>query len=157
MAHRTRAAAVAAHEKAVAIYQGLSQRFDGQALESAAARLAALNTERGSATEGLAQAQRERATLEAEIARVEGLIGALDEARAELATLEELEKMLQQFRETMKEAGPNILKAVLHAISIEANRIFGEIMGDRSSQSSPGSRTTRSSCDVMDASAASPS
>jgi exonuclease SbcC len=132
-ANRARAAAVSAYEKAVAIYKGLSQRFDAQALEAATARLAALNTERGSATEGLAQAQRERATLEVEIARVEGLIGALDEARAELMTLEELERMLQQFRETIKEAGPNILKAVLHAISTEANRIFGEILGDRSS------------------------
>jgi exonuclease SbcC len=64
---------------------------------------------------------------------VEGLIGALDQARTELATLEEIERMLQQFRETIKEAGPNILKAVLHAISREANRIFGEILGDRSS------------------------
>ncbi|HEY7094522.1 MAG TPA: AAA family ATPase, partial [Ktedonobacterales bacterium] len=104
-ANRARAAAVSAYEKAVAIYKGLSQRFDAQALEAATARLAALNTERGSATEGLAQAQRERATLEVEIARVEGLIGALDEARAELMTLEELERMLQQFRETIKEAG----------------------------------------------------
>ena len=132
-AQRARAAAVTAHEKAIGVYKGLSQRFDAQALEAATARLAALNTERGSATEGLAQAQRERAALEAEIARVEGLIGALDEARAELSTLEELERMLQQFRETIKEAGPNILKAVLHAISTEANRIFGEILGDRSS------------------------
>jgi exonuclease SbcC len=132
-ANQARVAAVAAHEKAVAIYQGLSQRFDAGALEATTARLAALNTERGSATEGLAQAQRERAALETEITRVEGLIGALDEAQAELATLEELERMLQQFRETIKEAGPNILKAVLHAISTEANRIFGEILGDRSS------------------------
>jgi len=132
-ANRARAAAVATHEKAIAVYNALNQQFDAQALEAATARLAALNTERGGATEGLAQAQRERATLEAEIARVEGLIGALDEARAELATLEELERMLQQFRETIKEAGPNILKAVLHAISTEANRIFGEILGDRSS------------------------
>ncbi len=132
-ANRTRAVAVSAHEKAVGVYKGLSQRFDAQALEAATTRLAALNTERGSATEGLAQAQRERAALEAEIARVEGLIGALDGARVELATLEDLERMLQQFRETIKEAGPNILKAVLHAISTEANRIFGEILGDRSS------------------------
>jgi exonuclease SbcC len=132
-AQRSRAAAVAAHEKAVAVYNALSQRFDASALEAASTRLATLNTERGGATEGLAQAQRDRATLEAVIARVEGLIGALDEARAELATLEELERMLQQFRETIKEAGPNILKAVLHAISTEANRIFGEILGDRSS------------------------
>jgi exonuclease SbcC len=132
-AKRARAVAIAAHEKAVTVRAALSQRFDAQALDAATARLAALNRERGSATEGLAQAQRERVTLEAEIARVEGLIGALDEARVELATLEELERMLQQFRETIKEAGPNILKAVLHAISTEANRIFGEILGDRSS------------------------
>jgi exonuclease SbcC len=132
-AERTRAMVVAAHEKAVALYNDLRRRFDAQALVVAAARLAALNTERGGATEGLAQAQRDRATLEAEIARVEGLIPTLDEARTELATLEELERMLQQFRETIKEAGPNILKAVLHAISTEANRIFGEILGDRSS------------------------
>jgi exonuclease SbcC len=132
-AQGARAAAIAAHEKAVATFSALGQRFDAGALEAASTRLATLNTERGSATEGLAQAQRERATLEAEIARVEGLIGALDGAQAELATLEELERMLQQFRETIKEAGPNILKAVLHAISTEANRIFGEILGDRSS------------------------
>jgi exonuclease SbcC len=132
-AHRARAATIAAHEKAVGAFNALSQRFDAAALEAASIRLASLNTERGSATEGLAQAQRERATLEADIARVEGLIGALEKARAEHATLEELERMLQQFRETIKEAGPNILKAVLHAISTEASRIFGEILGDRSS------------------------
>jgi len=133
VANRARAAAVTAHEKAVRVYNALSQRFDGQALDAAATRLAELNTELGSATKGLEQAQRERTELEAEIARVEGLIGALDAARGELATLEDLERMLQQFRETIKEAGPNILKAVLHAISTEANRIFGEILGDRSS------------------------
>jgi exonuclease SbcC len=94
--------------------------------------LAVLSEERGSATEGLARTQRDRTALEAEISRVEGLVGALAAAREELATLEELERMLQQFRETIKEAGPNILKAMLRAISQEANRIFGEIMGDRS-------------------------
>jgi len=129
---RVRAAAVSAHEKAVATYTAASQRFDARALEMATARLAELNTQRGGATEGLSNAQRDRATLEGEMARVEGLVGALETARAELATLEELERMLQQFRETIKEAGPNILKAVLRAISQEANRIFGEIMGDRS-------------------------
>jgi exonuclease SbcC len=42
--------------------------------------------------------------------------------------------MLQQFRDTMREAGPNIMKALLRAISTQANRIFGEIMGDRSAE-----------------------
>ena len=42
--------------------------------------------------------------------------------------------MLKQFRDIIKEAGPNILRAQLHAISREANRIFGEILGDRSAE-----------------------
>jgi exonuclease SbcC len=133
VANQTRAAAVSAHEKAVGVYNALNQRFDARALEAASTRLTALNTERGGATAELAQTQRDRAELEAEITRVEGLLGALETARGELGTLEELERMLQQFRETIKEAGPNILKAMLHAISMEANRIFGEILGDRSS------------------------
>jgi exonuclease SbcC len=131
-AGRTYAAAVAAHEKALARYNALEQRFDAQALATAATRLADLSMERGSATAELTQAKDDRVKLEAEIARVEGLVGALNDARAELATFEEVERMLQQFRDTIKEAGPNILKAVLRAISAEANRIFGEILGDRS-------------------------
>jgi exonuclease SbcC len=132
VASRARAAAISTHEAAAAAYASASKRFDAEALELANARLAVLSEERGSATEGLARTQRDRTALEAEISRVEGLVGALAAAREELATLEELERMLQQFRETIKEAGPNILKAMLRAISQEANRIFGEIMGDRS-------------------------
>jgi exonuclease SbcC len=42
--------------------------------------------------------------------------------------------MIEQFRKLIKEAAPHVLKAMMHDISIEANRIFGEIMGDRSGQ-----------------------
>jgi DNA repair protein SbcC/Rad50 len=38
------------------------------------------------------------------------------------------------FRKLIKEAGPHVLKAMLGDISAEANRIFGEIMGDRTAQ-----------------------
>jgi exonuclease SbcC len=42
--------------------------------------------------------------------------------------------MTEQFRKLIKEAAPHVLKAMLNDISAEANRIFGEIMGDRSAQ-----------------------
>ena len=61
---------------------------------------------------------------------------SLERIRDRLDAVEELAVRTTdrgKFRETIKEAGPNILKAVLHAISTEANRIFGEILGDRSS------------------------
>ena len=41
---------------------------------------------------------------------------------------------MEQFRKLIKEAAPHVLKAMMTDISIEANRIFGEIMGDRSAQ-----------------------
>ena len=58
----------------------------------------------------------------------------LEAARQERATLEELQTMMEQFRKLIKEAGPHVLKAMLSDISAEANRIFGEIMGDRAAQ-----------------------
>jgi exonuclease SbcC len=40
--------------------------------------------------------------------------------------------MTEYVRKLIKEAAPFVLKAMLNDISAEANRIFGEIMGDRS-------------------------
>src|SRR5260370_36638506 len=58
----------------------------------------------------------------------------LEAAEKGKSTLEELYKMLEQLRKLIKEAAPHVLKAMMNDISIEANRIFGEIMGDRSAQ-----------------------
>jgi exonuclease SbcC len=72
--------------------------------------------------------------LEQKIEHAEQLLVELENAEKERHTLEELHKMLEQFRKLIKEAAPHILKAMMNDISIEANRIFGEIMGDRSAQ-----------------------
>jgi len=69
-----------------------------------------------------------------QIEQAEAQLVELRAAEQELHTLEELEKMMKQFRELIKEAGPQVLRAMLADISAEANRIFGEIMGDRSAQ-----------------------
>jgi exonuclease SbcC len=71
---------------------------------------------------------------EQKIEHAELLLVELKSAEEEKRTLEELHKMLEQFRKLIKEAAPHILKAMMNDISIEANRIFGEIMGDRSAQ-----------------------
>jgi exonuclease SbcC len=78
-------------------------------------------------------------TLRAEITRKEQQIAAaqeklaeLDAAKAEHAELGETREMLQQFRETIRDAGPHVMKELLKQISKGANRIFGDILGDRS-------------------------
>ena len=72
--------------------------------------------------------------LEQIIAEAEALRVQLEAAQQEYQALEELQKMLEQFRKLIKEAAPHVLRAILADISAEANRIFGEIMGDRSAQ-----------------------
>jgi DNA repair protein SbcC/Rad50 len=127
-------AAAAAHAKARATHERARAGFDPGTLAQAVARADALAGERGRATEELRHTQETSTALSAEIARAEALLADLSAARDELATLVELHAMLQQLRETIKEAGPYVMKARLRQISAQANRIFGEVMGDRSAE-----------------------
>ncbi|HWS83195.1 MAG TPA: SMC family ATPase [Ktedonobacteraceae bacterium] len=70
--------------------------------------------------------------LEAKIAEAEKHLIELEAAKHAHQELEELHAMIEQFRKLIKEAAPHVLKAMLADISAESNRIFGEIMGDRS-------------------------
>ncbi|MBF6589625.1 MAG: SMC family ATPase [Ktedonobacterales bacterium] len=127
--------ALAAHEAALAACEGARARFDAAELARVSARADALGAERGQKTAEQQHTQETAARLEADIARVERLEREdLTAAREECQTLDDLATMLQHFRESIKEAGPYIVRALLRHISVEANRIFGEIMGDRSAQ-----------------------
>ena len=78
--------------------------------------------------------QHDMRKLEEQIALAEVLLQELEIAQKEQQTLEDLNTMMLQFRGYIKEAAPHVLKAILADISAEANRIFGEIMGDRTAQ-----------------------
>jgi len=78
--------------------------------------------------------QRDIEKVTGQIALAEVFLQELEVAQAEQQTLEDLNTMMTQFRGYIKEAAPHVLKAMLSDISAEANRIFGEIMGDRTAQ-----------------------
>ena len=78
--------------------------------------------------------RKEIGDLERDIQKAEAFLIELEAAQKEKATLEELQQMMEMFRKLLKEAAPHVLKAMLGDISAEANRIFGEIMGDRAAQ-----------------------
>jgi DNA repair protein SbcC/Rad50 len=127
-------AAATRHTKAEREANQARARFDGERLEHVVARGDAVRGEHGQKTEALRTIQEQSERLAREITRIEALLGDLSAARDERQTLDDLGKMLQQFRDIIKEAGPNILKAQLRTISTEANRIFGEILGDRTAE-----------------------
>jgi exonuclease SbcC len=127
-------AAAEAHQRATAAHEHALATFDPAQVEQATQRARELHAEISRATQELKDLQEQLALREAAIAQAEALLGALAAAQAELATLRDLYVMLDHFRDLIKEAGPFVMRALLRQISVSANRIFGEIMGDRSAQ-----------------------
>jgi DNA repair protein SbcC/Rad50 len=115
-------------------FQQAQDVFNEQELVEVEEEINRLHGELAGLAEAMRKLQLEINELEQKIEHAETLLVELEAAEKEKYTLEELYKMLEQFRRLIKEAAPHVLKAMMNDISIEANRIFGEIMGDRSAQ-----------------------
>jgi DNA repair protein SbcC/Rad50 len=115
-------------------YQKALEMFNEQELVGFEHEINQLTGELAGLAADMQNLQAEINELEQRIERAEQQLVELELAEKEKLTLEELLKMVEQFRKLIKEAAPHVLKAIMNDISIEANRIFGEIMGDRSAQ-----------------------
>ena len=115
-------------------FQQAQDTFNEQELVKIEGEINQLTAELAGLAEAMRKLQLEINELEQKIEHAGVLLVELEAAEKEKYTLEELYKMIEQFRKLIKEAAPHVLKAMMHDISIEANRIFGEIMGDRSGQ-----------------------
>jgi len=110
------------------------EAFNEQELTEVELEINRLHGELAALAQDMQTLQFKISELEHKIEHAEALLVQLEAAEKEKQTLEELHKMMEQFRKLIKEAAPHVLKAMMNDISIEANRIFGEIMGDRSAQ-----------------------
>jgi len=108
--------------------------FDEEELLEVGENIKQLRDKLAELAEAMRNLQKKINEYEQLIAQAEARLVELEAAQQEHRTLEELHTMMEQFRKLIKEAGPHVLKAMLADISAEANRIFGEIMGDRSAQ-----------------------
>jgi exonuclease SbcC len=106
--------------------------FDPQALAEARQRVDSLAVAQAALGEKLRSLLEEIRKKEQQIAAMQEKLAELDAAKAEYAELGETREMLQQFRETIRDAAPHVMKELLRQISKSANRIFGDILGDRS-------------------------
>jgi DNA repair protein SbcC/Rad50 len=123
--------ALSAAEKA---YQEAVVAFDEGEFNSITAEIEQLQSTQATLAEAMNSLQQKINELEQKILHAEELLKELEAAQQEKRTIEDLQTMVEQFRKLIKEAAPYVLKAMLNDISAEANRIFGEIMGDRSAQ-----------------------
>ena len=108
--------------------------FNEQELTAVEKEINDLYGELSALAESMRKLQLEINGLTQKIEHAEALLVQLEAVEKEKRTLEDLQRMLEQFRKLIRDAAPHVLKALLNDISSEANRIFGEIMGDRSAQ-----------------------
>ncbi|HEU0025581.1 MAG TPA: SMC family ATPase [Ktedonobacterales bacterium] len=106
-------------------------RFDADELARVSARANELSHARGQTREVIRTLGEMIAGLEEALRRGQEQVATLEAARAERDELAAMEKTLQQFREFIKDAGPQVTRALLSQISAQANAIFGDIIGDR--------------------------
>ncbi|HEY4383864.1 MAG TPA: hypothetical protein VGN34_05215, partial [Ktedonobacteraceae bacterium] len=112
-------------------YSEAEAAFDPEALKQVKQALQQLEGDLAALAQQMKHNQELMNGLVRQIEQGEALLVQLEEAQQEYHTLEDLQTMMEQFRKLMREAAPHVLKAMLGDISAEANRIFGEIMGDR--------------------------
>jgi exonuclease SbcC len=87
--------------------------------------------ERAAATSAkLEEAQKNEASLAAEIARLREVRASVREQFRDKERLEELNETTEFIRDTLKQAGPIVTESYLYNISIEANQLFREITGE---------------------------
>ena len=115
-------------------YRAAEANFKQEDLEAVTSEIKKLHGDMKELAEAIRYTQLNIDKLTQQIQQAEALLIELEAARKEKDTLDELQNMLEMFRKLIKEAGPHVLKAMLSDISAEANRIFGEIMGDRTAQ-----------------------
>ncbi|GCE26862.1 hypothetical protein KDA_23460 [Dictyobacter alpinus] len=127
----------AAWQKLQVIQQEFAQAqaaFNPQDLTDLRTTIEQVKHEQVQLIEQMKTLQTEIQRLEQQITAAEALLVELEAAQQEYQTLDDLHKMMGQFRDLIKDAAPHVLKAMLSDISAEANRIFGEVMGDRRAQ-----------------------
>lgn len=115
-------------------YQQAAEAFSEQEFQTVEAEIRSLSDEIAGLAERMDFLQKHINELDGKIATAELLLVELAVVQKEKQTLEELGTMMEQFRKLIRDAAPHVLRAMLNDISAEANRIFGEIMGDRSAQ-----------------------
>lgn len=124
--------AEADHTEAQRAHAALATRFDAAALAVAIERLNHLAAEISSAREQLKQSRQRANVLDTQIAEAEARLQELAAAQEQRTAADANLSLLAYCRDTIKEAGPHVMRALLREISAQANRIFGEIIGDRS-------------------------
>lgn len=104
--------------------------YDAKKHEQISQRFNDLNRDQAAAGSQVQSLQGQLKTAKEKVAELEPLVAKRAASQKELDTLKIMQDTLTFIRNTVREAGPYIVKQLLQSISEEADRIFGEILND---------------------------
>jgi exonuclease SbcC len=108
--------------------------YDADAYEELTATCDDLRSEVATLEERIRQQRSRFDDLQAEIERLTAVEAELDEARAERDELEDLLSLLEYLRQVLRDAGPKVTEALVEVISLQAARLYADIMADHSAR-----------------------
>ncbi len=115
-------------------HQEADAAFSPQEFAEVETAIKSLENEQARLASEMSNLQEKINDLTRRIDHAEALLRELEAAEKEKHALEDLQKMIEQFRKLIRDAAEPMKSALLKDISGEANRIFGEIIGDRGAQ-----------------------
>ncbi len=123
-------AAEAERERVVAERDGVAEIYDAEAHEEVRARYDALRGELATLKEALRHRHRQLEETEKTIAHLTKVEEELKAARDRREELEGLLSLLEVVRQVVRDAGPKVTRALVQVISLQAERLYAEIMAD---------------------------
>lgn len=107
----------------------VAEAYDAELYAQTVASYDDLRDDLSTLGERLRQEQGQLEEAQAEIERLAEAQAALDRARAQVGELEALRSLLETMRQVLREAGPEVRRALVEVISLQAARLYAEIMG----------------------------
>jgi exonuclease SbcC len=130
----TVATAEAAYTEQVVARDTVAREYDADAYIEVAARHMALGQELAGLAAQLKEQRKQQVRLQTEIARLREVQLHLETTRAEYAEHQELLMMLENLRRVLRDAGPEVTKAIVGIVSFQADRLYADIMQEYSAR-----------------------
>jgi exonuclease SbcC len=124
----------AERDKTQARAEEVAAHFDPEALAAARQREAGLRAEQAGLEGQLGRLRQEVMQTEHEIEELEAAEHALIAEQAALAGHQELLALMEFIRQVIRQAGPHVTRRLLQQVSLEAARLFADIMTDPSAR-----------------------
>jgi exonuclease SbcC len=127
-------AAQAERDRLVEERDQVAEEYDAEAYVEVTEIYSTLRDEVATLEERLRQQRNQLAEVRDEVERLTGVQTELVAARTEHEELNELQALLDHLRQVLRDAGPKVTQALVEVISLQAARLYAEVMADHTAR-----------------------